>query len=115
MLAGCRNIGFAQDAGKKYLAAFQRERPGRNGSARSKLRRSFVKRHNKVIKFSKSTKQEQARFVACNGEFFATHFATDEKRIPENNIDTECLCNRDECGVMPGNNVFCEGLDLIPV
>lgn len=44
------------------------------------------------------------RFSACNGEVLATHCATVEKIIAENNISVDYMYNLDECGYTPGKH-----------
>lgn len=51
------------------------------------------------LRFGRATKQEAKRFSSTNADNLTSFFAAIEKIISENDIDAECLCNLDECGI----------------
>jgi len=77
----------------------------REGIPGYRFLRDFEKRHESRIVFGRGTRQEAKRWAAVNGETLSTHFATLEKIITDNNIDSSRVWNLDETGGTPGKDV----------
>jgi len=103
------NRRHLQEAFKTFIGQLAPSRraamPFRNGVPGWRFLTDFEKRHRDRIFFGRGTRQEAKRWSAVNGETLSTHFATLEKIISDNNIDSSRVWNLDETGGTPGKDV----------
>ena len=88
------------DHTRRFVLPFRHGVPGRA------LLRGFRERHKDKFSFAKPVRQGAIRFSQVHADVLTTHFASLEKLIREDDLDSNRIFNLDESGITPDFHMY---------